>query len=117
MKKLLEEINYDLKFLGSHTLQPRWFKVFKIFILLGFLAGYYCLSGLKAMLLFLVTFLFLMMVVHFVYRSKTRKYTVSWMDFVMAKGDDANPPRIGKVYYPLIILNAILAFMLSQAFA
>ena len=114
---LLDEITYDLQFLGSHTLQPKWFKVLKIFILLGFLAGYYFLFGGRAMLIFLAAFLFLMLVVHFVYRNQTRKYTVSWMDFVVATGDEDKPPRIGKYYYPLIILNAILAFLLSQFLA
>lgn len=42
MIRLIDEIKYDLAFLRSHTLQPKWFKVVKVFILLGFLGGYLC---------------------------------------------------------------------------
>lgn len=81
MGKLIEEIKYDLDFVRAHTLQPKWFKAVKIFILLGFLAGYAWLFGLTRMEIFLGVFLFLMLMVHFTYRIKTRKYTRSWLDF------------------------------------
>jgi hypothetical protein len=115
MTKLIDEIKYDLNFLKSHTLQPKWFKILKIFILLGFLAGYYFLFGLMATMLFFAAFIFLMLVVHFAYRIKTKKYTISWLDFVVIEdGGEQKPQRIGKYYYPAIIVNAILAFIICQ---
>lgn len=35
MSNLLDEIKLDLHFLKSHTLQPKWFKVLKVFYLTG----------------------------------------------------------------------------------
>ncbi len=113
MPKWIDEIKYDLNFLKSHTLQPQWFKIVKVFILIFFLAGYYSLFGLNKTILFFAVFIFLMLIVHFTYRSKTKKYTVSWLDFVVnQKG--AEPQRIGKYYYPAIILNVAIAFIISQ---
>ncbi|MBN1267060.1 MAG: hypothetical protein JXA25_16330 [Anaerolineales bacterium] len=114
MTNLIDEIKYDLSFLKSHTLQPLWFKVLKVFILLGFLAGYYFLYGLTALILFLVSFFFLMLIVHFVYRSKTNKYTTSWLDFVVMENKEQKPKRIGKYYYPVILMNAMISFFVSQ---
>ena len=45
MNKLIDEIKYDLNFIKSHTLQPKWFKILKLFILLGFLGGNIFLFG------------------------------------------------------------------------
>ena len=45
MTKLLDEIKHDLNFIKSHTLQPKWYKILKVFMLLGFLVGYACLFG------------------------------------------------------------------------
>lgn len=42
MSKLLAEIKHDLNFIKSHTLQPRWFKVLKIFV--GGASGMLCPS-------------------------------------------------------------------------
>ncbi|MEW6093184.1 MAG: hypothetical protein AB1531_04375, partial [Chloroflexota bacterium] len=92
-----------------------WFKVVKIFILLGFLGGYFWLFGLIKAAIFLGTFLLLMLVVHFTYRIKTKKYTQSWLDFTVPKDADAgSPKRIGKFYYPAILINAIIALVVSQ---
>ena len=41
MSRLLEEIKTDLTFIRGHTLQPGWFKVLKVFILLAAIAGLY----------------------------------------------------------------------------
>jgi len=114
MAKLIEEIKYDLSFLKSHTLQPKWFKVFKIFILLGFLLLYSFLFSLTAMIIFLLSFLCLMLIVHFIYRSKTNKYTTSWLDFVVMDDKEQKPKRIGKYYYPVVVLNALISFIVSQ---
>ncbi len=45
MKKPVEEIAYDTKYIKNHTLQPKWFKVAKTFILLGVIGGYGFLFG------------------------------------------------------------------------
>ncbi len=113
MQKWIDEIKYDLNFLKSHTLQPQWFKIVKVFILFFLFAGYYSLFGLNKTILFFATFIFLMLIVHFIYRSKTKKYTRSWLDFVVNE-DGVEPQRIGKYYYPVIILNAAIAFVISQ---
>ena len=115
MPKLIEAIKDDLSYLKSHTLQPKWFKILKVFILLGVLMGYYFLFGLTAMVLFSITFFSLMLIVHFVYRIKTIKYTTSWLDFVVSEEDnESKPKRIGKYYYPAVIVNAILSLIVSQ---
>ncbi len=115
MPKLLDEIKYDLAFLKSHTLQPKWFKVVKVFILLGFLGGYLWWFGLAKTALFLGVFLFLMLIVHFTYRIKARKYTRSWLDFTAPQDTDATAPkRIGKFYYPAVLVNAAIALAVSQ---
>ncbi len=114
MRRLIAGIKYDLSFLKSHTLQPKWFKVAKIFILLGFPGGYLWLFGWLKTAIFLVTFLFMMLVVHFTYRIKTRKYTRSWLDFTAQQGGDTPPKRIGKFYYPAILFNTVIALTVSQ---
>ena len=116
MNKLIDEIKYDLNFLKSHTLQPRWFKIAKVFILLGFLGGYYFLFGLSKTLIFILSFIFLSTSLHFMYRAKTNKYKQSWLDFVVYEEDgELKYKRIGKFYYVAIIVNAVLSFMISQA--
>jgi hypothetical protein len=110
-----DEIKYDLAFLKSHTLQPKWFKVTKVFILLGVLGGYFWLFGLAKAAIFLGMFLLLMLIVHITYRSKTKKYTQSWLDFTAPKDTDTmSPKRIGKFYYPVIFINFVIAFAVSQ---
>jgi uncharacterized membrane protein YfcA len=115
MRNLIDEIKYDLNFLKSHTLQSKWFKILKVFILIGFFVGYYFLFGLTATILFGVIFISLMLVVHFTYRIKTNKYTTNWLDFIVV-GDsgERGTKRIGKYYYPVVIVNAIISFVVSQ---
>ena len=118
MEKILNEIKYDLEFLRSHTLQPKWFKILKVFILLGVFIGYYSLFGLPATILFIATFVILMLVVHFTYRKKTNKYTTSWLDFVVIEeGKEMKPKRIGKYYYPAIAVNTVISVIVSQVLA
>ena len=115
MNKIIKEIKYDISFIKSHTLQPRWFKVLKVFLLLGFLGGYAFLFGWGKMTVFLVSFMGLMLIVHFVYRAKTNKYKQSWLDFIVYEENrETKYKRIGKFYYSAIILNAILSFIVSQ---
>lgn len=113
MGKLGDEIKYDLNFLGIHTLQPRWYKILKVFILLGFLIGFYFLFGLARTALLIACFVAFTLVIHFTYRIKTKKYTQSWLDFRVEKDASRKPKRIGKYYYPAVILSAILSFLLS----
>lgn len=115
MNKIIDEIKFDLNFIQSHTLQPRWFKILKIFILLGFLGGYYYLFGLSKTLIFVLTFMLLSAILHFVYRTKTKRYQQSWLDFVVYEENGRlKYKRIGKFYYAAIILNAILSLIISQ---
>jgi hypothetical protein len=114
MSKLGNEIKYDLNFLKSHTLQPKWFKILKVFILLGFLLGFYFLFGLAKTALFFACFVSFTLVIHFTYRIKTKKYTQSWLDFVVEENSGEKPKRIGKFYYPAVIISAILSFVISQ---
>jgi len=112
---LLDEIQYDLKFLKLHTLQPRWYKIAKVFILFGFLVGYALLFGLQKTLLFLAFFVILCAVMHMVYRIKTHKYTQSWLDFVIYQEQgETKMKRIGKFYYPAILVIALISVIVSQ---
>jgi hypothetical protein len=115
MKKILDEVKYDIGYLGGHTLQPRWYKIVKGFILLGVLLGYYALFGGKATIIFLVIFLLLGLVLHLTYRVKTKRYTTSWLDFVVIEeGGELKTKRIGKYYYSAVIFNLIIAVVISQ---
>lgn len=115
MNKIIKEIAHDLNFIKSHTLQPKWFKVLKVFLLLGFLAGYVLLFGWGKMVIFLVCFMGLMLIVHFLYRSKTKRFSQSWLDFIVYdENGERKYKRIGKFYYAAIILNATLSFLISQ---
>jgi hypothetical protein len=115
MAKLLNEIKDDLHFVKTHTLQPKWYKFLKIFIVLGFLVGYWCLFGWKKALIFLVAFFFLSFIVHMVYRIKTNKSTRSWLDFKVVEQDNQIKAKsIGKFYYSAVVFNAILSIVISQ---
>jgi hypothetical protein len=115
MTKLIDEIKYDLNYLKSHTLQPKWFKIFKVFILLGVFAGYYFLFGPTATIFFFATFFSLMLIVHFIYRIKTNKFTRSWLDFVVIEGDEKlKTKKIGKYYYSAVIISVAMALIVSQ---
>jgi len=115
MSKFLQEIKLDLNFIKSHTLQPKWYKVLKVFILLGFIAGYTAFFGWYKTAVFLVLFMFLSLLVHMLYRINTRKWTRTWLDFVVAEENgEIKAKSIGKFYYSAIIINAILSIIGSQ---
>ena len=117
MPKLLQEIKDDLNFIRSHTMQPQWYKVLKIFILAGFLAGYYYMFGFIKTMIFFTAFMFLMLLVHLVYRIKTRKFRQSWLDFIVVESDEGVKAKsIGKFYYAAIILNTLYSVIISQLF-
>jgi hypothetical protein len=118
MTRMLKEIKDDLSFIKSHTLQPQWYKVLKVFILIGFLAGYFYLFGLAKTTIFLVVFLFLSLIVHLIYRQRTKKYTRSWLDFMVVKtAAGIQAKSIGKFYYFAIILNTLISIFVSQMIA
>jgi hypothetical protein len=115
MPGLLEEIKYDLNFMKSHSLQPRWYKFLKVFILVGFLVGYECLFGWVRAMVFLASFISLSLLVHLLYRAKTNKWTKSWLDFVVVEeGHERRVRSIGKFYYSAIVLNTLVSVVISQ---
>jgi Ca2+-dependent lipid-binding protein len=117
MTRLLQEIKDDLNFIKSHSLQPQWYKALKIFILVGFLAGYYYLFGFIKTVIFFVVFIFLMLLVHLIYRIKTNKFRKSWLDVIVVESDEGVKAKsIGKLYYAAIILNALCSVIISQSF-
>jgi len=117
MAKLLEEIKTDVSFIQSHSLQPKWYKVLKVFILVGFLAGYGYVFGPAKTPVFFAVFISLSLLVHLLYRAKTNKWKQSWLDFVVVKEDDEMRAKsIGKFYYSAIVFNAILSLIISQVF-
>jgi hypothetical protein len=117
MGKLLEEIKYDASFIRGHALQPQWYKVFKVFMIFGFLAGYWYLFGGVKLAVFAAVFFSLSLLMHMVYRVKTERWSKSWLDFVVLEEDgEAKPQSIGKFYYAWVILNAVVGLVVSQVF-
>jgi len=115
MKKILNEIVYDAKFIKGHTLQPQWYKILKVFLLLGLIIGYYLVFGGIRTLVFICCFIGLSLVVHMAYRIKTNKFTQSWLDFKVSDNNgQLEYQRIGIYYYLVIIINGGLAILVSQ---
>ena len=115
MKKFMNEILHDAKFIKGHTLQPQWYKILKVFLLLGLIVGYYLILGGNRTLVFFGCFFGLSLVVHMVYRIKTNKFTQSWLDFKVAeKDDELEYQRIGPYYYMVVALNGIISLVISQ---
>jgi hypothetical protein len=114
LKKLFDGIRYDANYVKDHTLQPAWYKVFKIFLILGILAIYWLLFGLIKTILFFFVFVVLSLGIHMTYRIKTHGYTSSWLDFVVFfENGKVKNKRIGAYYYTAVILSAIIAFGVS----
>jgi hypothetical protein len=115
MPKIIDEIKDDIGFIRSHTLQPAWYKVLKIFILLGILIAYWLLWGLPKTLLFLFAFLLLSLLLHLVYRAGTNKFQKSWLDFkVVEENGKPRAKSIGAFYYTAILINAVIAALVSH---
>jgi hypothetical protein len=115
MSKLLEAIKVDVRFVRSHSLQPAWYKVLKVFMLMGILAAYEVFFGLVKTVVFLAVFLLLSLAVHLTYRVKTEVWTHTWLDFIVnEEHGQAKPVSIGKYYYSAILLNALLSLVISQ---
>jgi len=118
MTKLIDEIKHDLSYLKSHTLQPKWFKILKVFILLGFFLVSYFLFGFARTILFFTIFILLSTLVHLTYRVKTNKWSQSWLDFIVVEeNDELKTKRIGKYYYLAVFINVIFSLIISQLLA
>jgi hypothetical protein len=116
MARLLDELKIDLEFVGSHTVQPKWYKILKVLLVAGVLVGYGLLFGPTKTIAFAGVFFFLSLVVHMVYRVKTDTWKRSWMDFVVVEEEGGpRPVRIGAYYYSAVVLNALIAVIVSQA--
>ena len=117
MQKFIRSIRYDARFIRDHELQPGWYKIFKVVLLLGMIVGYFLIYGLSKTLIFLGCFFGLGLVVHMVYRIKTEKFTKSWLDFqVMEIDGRLKYDRIGFYYYSAVIVNGLISYILSQTF-
>jgi hypothetical protein len=64
-----------------------------------------------------MTFIALMLVVHFTYRIKTNRFTKNWLDFIVIVDGEQKKKRIGKYYYPAIVVNLIVSFIVSLVLA
>jgi hypothetical protein len=111
VSKLLQEIKDDIAFVKSQTLQPKWYKFVKVFILIGVVAGYVYFFGWTKTIVFFAVFLFLSLLVHLLYRARTNKWTRSWLDFVVVEG---KPKNIGIYYYGAVLINAAISVIISQ---
>ena len=111
----MNEILYDAKFIKGHTLQPGWYKILKIFLLLGLIGGYYLIfGGIRTLVLF-GCFFGLSLVVHMVYRIKTNKFTQSWLDFRISDNNgQLEYQRIGIYYYLAVAINGVISLLISQ---
>lgn len=107
IKKIVKS---DVQFIAKHTLQPKWWKIAKIFILLGLLISFYFIFGVIKTAVWFVIFFLLSLIVHFTYRIKTHAFTRPWMDFKVkeAEGELAYG-RIGLLYYSLVTVSLLMA--------
>jgi len=116
LKRLLDGIQYDARFIRGHEVQPRWYKILKSFLLVAVLVGSLLWFGWKPTLTFFACFFFLCFLVHMLYRIKTERFTRTWLDFVVV--EEHGQPKaksIGKFYYSAVIVNAIISLLISRA--
>ena len=115
MRKIIQEIINDAKFIKDHELQPGWYKILKVFLIAGLIVGHFLLYGLVKTLVFFSCFFTLSLVVHIIYRINTHKFTQSWLDFIVELEDGiSKPKRIGIYYYLAVVINGIISFVVSQ---
>jgi len=115
MRKFIQEILYDARFIKDHELQPAWYKVLKVFLLLGLMVGFTIIFGWRKTAIFFLCFFSLSLIVHLVYRHKTRKFTQTWLDFIIEDvGGISKPKRIGIYYYLAVIINGIISFLVCR---
>lgn len=114
MRKILEGIMADARFFRDHELQPGWYKILKVVLLLGSIgAAYRVFGGLKT-LVFFGSFFLLSLGVHLIYRVKTKQFSESWLDFIVEEQDGKQKPtRIGGYYYLMVLMNGLLSYLLS----
>ena len=114
MKEILNEIIFDAGFIKDHTLQPGWYKILKVFLILGFLIGYYFLFGGQKLLVFCLIFFSCALIIPFTYRTMTKRYTRSWLDFKVTEIDGKlEYQRIGIFYYLMVSASLALAIIVS----
>jgi hypothetical protein len=115
MKNMIQAIASDVKFIRDHELQPRWYKVLKIFLLLGVMVAFYLIYGGRKSLVFFGCFFGLGFLIHLIYRAKTKVYTQSWLDFEVEEVEGKlKYQRIGIYYYLAVLTSLILSFFASQ---
>jgi len=115
MSNPLKEIKDDASFIKSHTLQPQWYKILKVFLILGFLGTHLFLYDSRKTLIFSGLFFSLSLVVHMLYRIKTEKFTTSWLDFnISEKNGQIEYERIGIYYYSFILINIVLSLIVAH---
>jgi hypothetical protein len=118
MAKILEEIQYDLRFVKGHTVQPKWYKALKSFVLIVFLVCYWLVFGWRVTLVFCLVFFALALGLHMLYRVKTNRFTQTWLDFKVIEVDGKpKPVSIGIYYYTAVIAAGLSAFLISQLVA
>ncbi len=105
-----DEMKKDIEFLKKHTLQPKWWKITKIFILLGSLIVIYSIFGIIKTIIWFSIILALATIVHLIYRVNTNTYTKTWMDFKVVEIDGKRTyGRIGFLYYTLVAFIFLIA--------
>lgn len=114
MKKLWQGIISDTKFIRDHELQPSWYKISKVFLLLGGMIAFFLFFGGRKTLVFFVCFIGLGLVVHMIYRINTKGFVQSWLDFKVDEVEgQLKYQRIGIIYYLAVTTNLILSFLAS----
>lgn len=115
MRKIIDQIVFDVQYIKHHKLQPGWFKILKVFILIGIVAAYVVFFGWVKTVIFTGAFLLSSLIIHYIYRFKTKRFTTSWLDFhVREENGLVTTDRIGIFYYLAIITNALIAFLITQ---
>jgi hypothetical protein len=110
----LKDLKKDIQFIKGHTLQPAWFKIFKICLLVGIVAVSLILVGIVKTVVWVLVFLAFGLVIHFVYRAKTKVFTKSWLDFrVVEKDGKREYKRIGAYYYSFVIAAFVVAVVVA----
>lgn len=114
-KKFVDGFKYDTSFVKDHTLQPKWYKFSKLFIIAGIIAVYWWIFGATKALIFVGVFLMVGLSLHMLYRVKTDRFTRSWLDFKVREENGVKKfEYIGGYYYGMVILGTIIAVILSQ---
>ena len=114
---MIKEIKKDISFIRNHKLQPKWFKILKVFLLLSVVVLFMFILGIIESIIWFLSFLFLGVMIHVLYRKKTSVFTKSWMDFRVIKKDEGlEYKRIGIVYYSLVFLAFGVSLVLVLLF-